>query len=135
MACGKPSQSATPIWSDKLKPTKNRCSRNSASVFLIDTVSFPFCFTAANTGLGVVDRSSFPIMSKRLAFRHTAIHTGFRLGAGGFLPFMRTGAGRKKKAYQQHEQNYSSPTFKHCFFSPVSPLFPILDEIYLKVNR
>ena len=49
-------------------------------------------------------------MPKRLAFRHTAIYTGFRLGAGGFLPFMRTGAGRKKKAYQQHEQNYLSPT-------------------------
>ena len=74
-------------------------------------------------------------MPKRLAFRHTAIYTGFRLGAGGFLPFMRTGAGRKKKAHQQHEQNYLSPAFKHCFFSPISPLFPILDEIYLKVNR
>ena len=29
---------------DKLKPIKNRCSRNSASVFLIDTVSFQFLF-------------------------------------------------------------------------------------------
>lgn len=43
--------------------------------FLIDTVSFTFCFTATNTGLGVVDRSSFPIMPKRLAFRHTAQYT------------------------------------------------------------
>lgn len=92
--------------------------------FLIDTVSFTFCFTAANTGLGVVDRSSFPIMPKRLAFRHTAIYTGFRLGAGGFLPFMLTGAGRKKKAYQQHEQNCLSPAFKHCFFLPYLSSFP-----------